>query len=625
MLIVHMRRLAWLTAGLLACSCSGLPVVRRGGPHQATGLKIGEVTPTSAVVWTRGTRKKERGLSQVEFDEWLEDWDRKTMFMPNDFSDIDVQPEEPGPVGTVIQGDGQIVAKPADALLRAGQVILTNPPAVLRTADKLAQKARGALPVPSPVNIRNGILRQGMVPGAPGKVTLTYRPLDFPGAPLTTKELPLRKSHDHTRQVRLDNLIPGTRYEVVSSMTGKKGGAEVSTLKANFRTPPAAHESQRVSFTVVTGQAFRTTDDISRSTYLETKGTDAERKDRAIMGHRIYPAMLSLKPDFMVHTGDVVYYDHQGATARSVRTARIWWQRMFSLRNMIDFHLKVPVYYMKDDHDTLKNDCWPGQRNRWLSYREGRAIFHEQTPLSLEGNLSINGGMPYRTVRWGRHLQIWLTEMRDYRDPNTKNYDDPDKSMLGKKQIDWLEETLSASYATFRIVICQGPVVGPDRPELPDEEEKTRLVNRLRPPRIDNLANPAWRQERARLLELFDRYENLILIVGDRHWKYHSVWPDKTEPRLHELCCGSVSDKHAQSGLGMVGVPAPHDDELLVWRDEVEQGGFISVDVNPSGSARQPTATVRFHKVDGSMAYPVNSAGRREVVFRSDGTVIDAR
>ena len=45
-----------------------------------------------------------------------------------------------------------------------------------------------------------------------------------------------------------------------------------------------------------------------------------------------------------------------------------------------------------------------------LTFRDGLALFREQVPV---------GPRPYRTFRWGRHVQIWLTEGRDFRSPNT--------------------------------------------------------------------------------------------------------------------------------------------------------------------------------------------------------------
>ena len=37
----------------------------------------------------------------------------------------------------------------------------------------------------------------------------------------------------------------------------------------------------------------------------------------------------------------------------------------------------------------------------------------------------------YRTFRWGKLLQIWLTDGRDFRSPNTMK-DGPEKTHLGQ-------------------------------------------------------------------------------------------------------------------------------------------------------------------------------------------------
>ncbi len=79
-------------------------------------------------------------------------------------------------------------------------------------------------------------------------------------------------------------------------------------------------------------------------------------------GHPIYPAMLALQPDFAVLTGDLVYYDNDAPTALNSRMARYHWERMFSLPRLREFNRLVGCYWLKDDHDTLENDSWPGPR-----------------------------------------------------------------------------------------------------------------------------------------------------------------------------------------------------------------------------------------------------------------------
>ena len=44
------------------------------------------------------------------------------------------------------------------------------------------------------------------------------------------------------------------------------------------------------------------------------------------------------------------------------------------------FHREVASFFMYDDHDILRNDCWPGQTYGTLTFDQGVGIFHEQTP-----------------------------------------------------------------------------------------------------------------------------------------------------------------------------------------------------------------------------------------------------
>ena len=92
------------------------------------------------------------------------------------------------------------------------------------------------------------------------------------------------------------------------------------------------------------------------------------------------------------------------------------------------------------------------------SHELGKAIFLEQLPIIAPGDRKAK---PYRTHRVSKHLQIWLTEGRDYRSPNQMP-DGPDKTLWGAEQFEWLKGTLLASKATFKILISPTPLVGPD-------------------------------------------------------------------------------------------------------------------------------------------------------------------
>lgn len=86
---------------------------------------------------------------------------------------------------------------------------------------------------------------------------------------------------------------------------------------------------------------------------------------------------------------------------------------------------------MKDDHDTLVNDSWPTMETNFM------------------------GDKTYRTVRWGKDLQIWMVEGRDFRSPNTME-DGTEKTIWGAEQMAWFKRTVQASDATFRVLTHPG-------------------------------------------------------------------------------------------------------------------------------------------------------------------------
>ncbi|MEX0641607.1 MAG: alkaline phosphatase D family protein [Pirellulales bacterium] len=291
-------------------------------------------------------------------------------------------------------------------------------------------------------------------------------------------------------------------------------------------------------------------------------------------GFNMYPAALALRPAFVVFTGDDVYYDRDHPFAITPALARFHWQRMYGLPRHAELLRSVGTYWMKDDHDTLGDDCWPGKIDRRLApftFSEGQRIFRQQVPM---------GELTYRTFRWGRDLQIWMIEGRDFRSVNT-DPDGPQKSILGAKQKQWLRETLSASDATWRVLISPTPWVGPDRGGG----------------KADNHADPSFQHESAEMLRWFQEMlgKNFVIVCGDRHWQYHSVHP---KFGVHEFSIGPCSDAHAQ-----------HPQEDPAWhRFFRAKGGFASVSV--SRLADVPRLTVRLHDTHGAVVYDWAADGR---------------
>ena len=246
----------------------------------------------------------------------------------------------------------------------------------------------------------------------------------------------------------------------------------------------------------------------------------------------------------------------------TLELARFKWNRIFSLPYQRSFHNTTGSYFMKDDHDLLKNDCWPGQTYGKLTFEQGLALFREQVPM---------GEKTYRTIRWGKDLQVWLVEGRDFRNSNTMP-DGPEKTLWGEAQKQWFFDTVKKSDATFRILISPTPIVGPDRKN-----------------KNDNHANAGFACEGDVLRSFIGKQKNMFIICGDRHWQYVSEDP---ETGAREYSCGSTSDQHA-SGF------REEDRSPMHHYLKVKKGGFLAVAIEPNADGAQ--AILTHHGVDGTV------------------------
>ena len=344
-----------------------------------------------------------------------------------------------------------------------------------------------------------GTMPADVVPGSPGQVRVLFWPAsENVAAKSVTGWKTVFSENDFIHQFSLRDLGANKRYSYIVESRNVGESVVAQSISGQFKTAPRPDTASPVRFIVTTCQAIRSID------------SGAE-------GHLTYEQMLAFKPDFLVHTGDIVYYD-KAPLAKNVAEARAKWNLMFSYGNNRNFHQNVTSYFMKDDHDTLKNDCWPGQTYGELTFDQGLEIFREQVPM---------GELTYRTYRWGRAVQIWMTENRDFRSSN-RMPDGPDKTILGAEQKAWLKRTILESDATYKFVISPGPLVGPDKPG-----------------KKDNHGNEVFFHEGQELRDFLSAQPNTFVICGDRHWQYLSKDP---KTGLLEMGCGAINDQHNYGG-----------------------------------------------------------------------------
>lgn len=382
---------------------------------------------------------------------------------------------------------------------------------------------------------------EGACPGAPGLIRVRYTTSPDPSKFVLTDWAKVDETTDFVHQFHLKDLPADTlvNYSVETADTGKEGTPH-GAFAGSFRTAPSPAKAEEILFGVITCQMYMDLDDPN--------------------GFHIYSAMQKQPLRFVAVMGDDVYYDSELPVATSPALARYHWERMYSLQRHVNLYRSVASYWAKDDHDTVRNDCWPGQKAGTLTFEEGQKIFRQQAPM---------GESIYRTFRWGKDLQIWITDGRDFRSPNNMK-DGPEKTIWGKEQKAWLFRTIKESDATWKVLISPTPIVGPDRGN-----------------KGDNHANLAFKHEgdEARAWFKANVPNNFFTMCGDRHWQFHSVHP---ETGLNEFSVGAASDEHAGGSPG---------EDPKYHKFHRVKGGYVTVAV------KGKSITFRHHDVHGKVVY----------------------
>ena len=426
------------------------------------------------------------------------------------------------------------------------------------------------------------------VPGMAGVVEFMVFTGSEPEGPLQV--VSAVAGNDFIARAVLKNLQAGKRYEVRTRI-----GESVEDLSAgpaaSFKTHPGANAAVSVNFVVVTGMnygKFHGDDRIDRAIHLAQNNTELPRPYAGTDKHLGYPALasiLKLKPDFFVGTGDNVYYDTpKEPRAQSIAELRQKWHEQFVQPRYRDLFAVVPTYWEIDDHD-YRIDDGDNSGDHEPSVALAQRMMREQLPYAPMGDTTTK---TYRTHRVSKDLQIWFVENRMYRSDNNST-DGPNKTVWGAEQKAWLKRTLTASDATFKIMISPNPMVGPDDAR-----------------KFDNHTNfGGFRHERDEFFKWLKdsgvAQKGYYLLCGDRHWQYHSIHPTGIE----EFSCGALVDANSRLGR-KPGDPESTDPKGLirqVYAQKERSAGFMQVQVDPAKGDTPAKLTVTWHDEHGKVLH----------------------
>lgn len=122
-------------------------------------------------------------------------------------------------------------------------------------------------------------------------------------------------------------------------------------------------------------------------------------------------------------------------------------------------HLKAPVVAIWDDHEFADN-AWSGGAVNHTEGAEGtwaaRQAAAKQAYFEWMPVRPALAGTTYRRLRFGKLADLSLLDLRSFRSQQAAtasgSVDDPDRTITGRAQLDWLKAGLKASDTTWRLV-----------------------------------------------------------------------------------------------------------------------------------------------------------------------------
>ncbi|MFD7401377.1 alkaline phosphatase D family protein [Streptomyces sp. NPDC059866] len=122
-------------------------------------------------------------------------------------------------------------------------------------------------------------------------------------------------------------------------------------------------------------------------------------------------------------------------------------------------HAAAPVVAIWDDHE-IANDTWSGGAENHTEGAEGawagRQAAAKQAYFEWMPVRPAVAGTTYRRLRFGKLADLSLLDLRSFRSQQASvgngDVDDPDRTLTGRAQLDWLKAGLSSSDTTWRLV-----------------------------------------------------------------------------------------------------------------------------------------------------------------------------
>ena len=315
----------------------------------------------------------------------------------------------------------------------------------------------------------------------------------------------------------------------------------------------------------------------------------------------ILKTIAEQKPDLFIFLGDNIYGDTDDMNVMRAKYQRLGQQPGFKLLKSA-----APLLATWDDHDYGRNDAGADYPHRVASQREFLRFWEEPEDSPLWKRPGIYESKVFGPV--GKRTQVILLDTRYFRSPLKKGQErrvggpwvpdsDPNKTMLGEAQWDWLEGELRKP-ADVRIIASSIQFIAEDAGQetwsnFPAERQRM----------IDLLQNTMARR--------------VCFISGDRHWsELSSIAREGMEP-LFDLTSSSLNQIHPR------GTPTTNKHRAVPTTYHRPNFGVIEIDWS------QPTPSVKLQIRDVKnhvrIEHSIKPGDHRKVSEPKSPRLIDVR
>lgn len=320
----------------------------------------------------------------------------------------------------------------------------------------------------------------------------------------------------------------------------------------------------------------------------------------------------------VVHLGDYIYEggstpsggyirphepDRTATTLSDYRTRYAQYRRDPDLQAA---HARHPFVLVWDDHE-IANDTFKSGRS---GEDDPDGLFPARRAAAMQAwfewmpTREAPGGAIFRSLPMGDLLDLVMLDTRHWGrdeaadDPNGEEVHDPERSILGFDQEQWLTETLTASTAVWR-VIGQQVLMG---------QLKVRGAP-LSEGGGDMLNSDAWDGYAAARTRFFDLVQSeavgdVVVLTGDIHMSFAiELTADPNNPEAYDPATGrgalavefvtpGATSPGFPKGANEVVLPAmlPENPHIHWW--DTEHRGYVSLEVTPA------RVTARWHHFD---------------------------